>query len=166
MHICGALILKATTFVFTGALLRPNSFTHFVYEIDTSDEVQGCAQVVSWLENIVISRDVAEDICSKTFQRLRERNGVQFAKVYYVWPVFYWPDKSPVGLKDTTSISLAWSVTRDLPSLPTVRRLFALPDTKSVENKTLPKSRRLPSILQQTKIPHFHRIKPKLPVFK
>jgi hypothetical protein len=34
----------------------------------------------------------------------------QYAAVFWVWPVFSWPNTAPVGLVDRTVVSLAWSI--------------------------------------------------------
>ena len=34
----------------------------------------------------------------------------QYAAVFWIWPVFSWPNAAPVGLVDRTVVSLAWSI--------------------------------------------------------
>jgi hypothetical protein len=34
----------------------------------------------------------------------------QYAAVFWVWPVFSWPNTAPVGLVTRTVVSLAWSI--------------------------------------------------------
>jgi hypothetical protein len=34
----------------------------------------------------------------------------QYAAVFWVWPVYSWPNTAPVGLVDRTVVSLAWSI--------------------------------------------------------
>ena len=33
-----------------------------------------------------------------------------YAVVYWIWPVFTWPNTPPIGLVDKTIVSLAWSI--------------------------------------------------------
>ena len=58
------------------------------------------------------------------------RNLAQHAKIYWMWPVYHWPNKAPVGLEDKTIVSLSWSITKVDPNsrrLLGTRRLLALP---------------------------------------
>lgn len=48
------------------------------------------------------------------------------AQTYWIWPIFQWPGASPIGLKDTTVVSFAWSVSSSPPPA-TSRRLLGLP---------------------------------------
>ena len=34
----------------------------------------------------------------------------QYAAVYWIWPVFSWPNTPPINLVDKTVVSLAWSI--------------------------------------------------------
>jgi hypothetical protein len=34
----------------------------------------------------------------------------QYAAVFWIWPVFSWPNTALVGLVDRTIVSLAWSI--------------------------------------------------------
>lgn len=36
----------------------------------------------------------------------------QHERVFLAWPVYAWPDRSPVGLKDSVVLSFTWSITR------------------------------------------------------
>ena len=58
------------------------------------------------------------------------RNLAQHDKIYWMWPVYHWPNKAPVGLEDKTIGSLSWSITKVDPNsrrLLGTRRLLALP---------------------------------------
>lgn len=58
------------------------------------------------------------------------RNLAAHAKTYWVWPVYHWPNKAPVGLEDKTIVSLSWSITKREPvsrRLLGTRKLLALP---------------------------------------
>lgn len=58
------------------------------------------------------------------------RNLAAHAKTYWVWPVYHWPNKAPVGLQDKTIVSLSWSITKAEPNsrrLLGTRKLLALP---------------------------------------
>ena len=34
----------------------------------------------------------------------------QYSAVYWIWPVFTWPNTPPINLVDKTVVSLAWSI--------------------------------------------------------
>ena len=40
------------------------------------------------------------------------RNLAKHAKTYWVWPLYHWPGRAPIGLKDKTIVSLSWSIVK------------------------------------------------------
>ena len=85
---------------------------YFVYRVDTATDTEA----ITWLESTITGTSyagaqAATEIHTRTLSRVApEYDG--HAVVYWMWPVYYWPDASPVGLKDRTLISLSWSLTQ------------------------------------------------------
>ena len=46
------------------------------------------------------------------------------SEIYWIWPIYQYADQSPIGLKDKTILSFAWSVSS---TAPTSRRLLSFP---------------------------------------
>ena len=94
----------------TGAVKRPVSGvnTHFVYE------VRGDAEDILWLRsNIFGTSDAGLEAAQNFLQRVRALVPVQsaaYTRTYWIWPLYAWPSEAPVGLKDKTLLSLAWSL--------------------------------------------------------
>jgi hypothetical protein len=72
---------------------------------------------VAWLANVFGSSDVdmlhrfRSAALTRPFSRsVRAQVRQQYAAVYWVWPVYSWPNLPPIGLVDKTLISLAWSI--------------------------------------------------------
>lgn len=40
------------------------------------------------------------------------RNIAKHAKTYWAWPLYHWPGRAPIGLKDKTIVSLSWSIVK------------------------------------------------------
>ena len=57
------------------------------------------------------------------------RDLARHARTYWVWPLYHWPGRSPIGLKDKTVLSLSWSITKHtrrlLSAPPSARRLLS-----------------------------------------
>lgn len=122
-----------------GALARPYSATasaacpychYFVREVGA--DVVGD---LNWLRsNIFGSSDagVVEAFYSQVtgLAPKAPRNIAKHAKTYWVWPLYHWPGRAPIGLKDKTIVSLSWSIVkqelrrRRLLSLETVVHPF------------------------------------------
>jgi len=95
-----------------GAIFRPKSGvnTHFVYELtDTAVDT-------AWLvTNIFGSSATGVTAASNFMARVQALTSVDrkpFTRVYWMWPLYAWPSEAPVGLKDKTVVSLAWSMSR------------------------------------------------------
>lgn len=101
-----------------GEALRPFSSTaagpYFVHAVDAQ------AAAVNWLTSNVVGTSahgvaMAEQIYANAVAKVPAGMAAH-AKVYWIWPLYYWPDRSPLGLKDRTIISLSWSLTRQASS--------------------------------------------------
>ena len=84
--------------------------TYFVHKVSS----EGQAQAKEWLKKYITGTSDGGDteataILSRT---LALQGATNKNSIYYIWPVYFWPDSSPVGLKDHTLISLSWSVFR------------------------------------------------------
>lgn len=95
---------------------RPKSVVdselYFVHKF--SDSTDGQSQARVWLQKHITGSSAAgnteaDSIISRTIALLGNPNK---NSIYYIWPVYFWPGSSAVGLKDHTLISLSWSVSR------------------------------------------------------
>lgn len=106
-----------------GALARPFSkqapdgpefLRYFVFDVSNNTE----ADAKLWLQENVVGQisssaaAIADSIYTHATSRV-EGDYAEKAKIYWMWPVYYWPDQSPVGLKDRAVLSLAWSLAKD-----------------------------------------------------
>ena len=98
-------------------LKRPGSATFFVHKVRASDDSTDVSADVEWLANVFGSSDVdllhkfRSAALSRPFSRhVRAEERKQYAAVYWIWPVYSWPNMPPIGLVDRTLISLVWSV--------------------------------------------------------
>jgi hypothetical protein len=98
-------------------LQRPGSATFFVHKVNASDDAANVAADVAWLENVFGSSDMdllhrfRTAALTRPFSRsVRAQVRQQYAAVYWIWPVYSWPNMPPIGLVDKTLISLAWSI--------------------------------------------------------
>jgi len=98
-------------------LTRPGSNTFFVHKVHTGADPAGVSADVAWLANVFGSSDVdmlhrfRTAALTRPFSRsVRAQVRQQYAAVYWVWPVYSWPNMPPIGLVDKTMISLAWSI--------------------------------------------------------
>lgn len=147
-----------------GGLLRPASKSrvdgpYFVYSVTDHTEEEAKA----WLKENVIGQlsesadTIADDIYAHTTSRVTADYTAK-SKVYWMWPVYYWPDASPVGLKDHTIVSLAWSLAKTAlpagtPSASTRRLLSATQDLAM--HQTLPQiGLPLPKAVAKVRIAH------------
>ncbi len=99
------------------AIYRPGAATFFVHKIHASDDAVGVSADVQWLTNVFGSSDpdvlhrFRQAVLSRPFsQNTLAQARQQYAALYWIWPVYSWPNMPPVGLLDKTIISLAWSI--------------------------------------------------------
>jgi len=103
-----------------GALSRPGASERYVYELSSTDGGDDAADM-AWLVNIFGSTPQGAVVAAQFLQDVRAKISTPAgAKVFFVWPVYAWPGSAPVGLRDKTLISLAWSIGHE-PE-PVVRR--------------------------------------------
>lgn len=81
----------------------------FVYEVRGGSAAESDA--LTWLASNVLGSstegiNAANVIYSRALAKIQDAH----TKVFWILPLYHWPDESPLGLKDTTIISLAWSV--------------------------------------------------------
>ena len=93
-----------------GALRRPRSGvdTHFVYEL------RGGSEDLEWLRSNIFGasfagHQAAEGFLARVCALVPEARRAH-ARSLWLWPLYAWPTKAPVGLKDKTLLSLAWSI--------------------------------------------------------
>lgn len=98
-------------------LARAGSATFFVHKVHASEDATGVAADVAWLENVFGASDIdmlhrfRTAALTRPFSRsVRAQVRQQYAAVYWIWPVYSWPNLPPIGLVDKTLISLAWSI--------------------------------------------------------
>ena len=114
----------------TGGISRHTPPEHFVYEVDPDVEEN---MHKMWLQdNVVGYSDDASAVRDDIYARSVAKRGGH-TKVYWILPLFHW-STSPLGLADTTILSLSWSVatvSTAAPSpaapSPAARRLLGVP---------------------------------------
>ena len=52
----------------------------------------------------------AATVVSRPFATPVAAQRKSYAAIFWIWPVFLWPNAGPIGLVDRTVISLAWSI--------------------------------------------------------
>lgn len=100
-----------------------SSNTAFVYEVNLLD---GGTSTVEWLKWNILGQSTQAGIeAQKIWERTKSRiipneeeasylDVLQtHARAYYIWPVYAWPDLSPIALKDRSLVSLSWSVSHN-----------------------------------------------------
>ena len=106
----------------TGHKERPKSspHLHFVRRITNSPADR------DWLRDNVFSgvTEAATTFLANT-EALVPTNKRAYSQIYYIWPVYQWPDESPIGLRDKAIVSFTWSVTKVAPPAPQARRLLS-----------------------------------------
>jgi len=82
---------------------------------------------LAWLQsNMYGSSTQGLAVASSLRQRLQLLMTDATSVAYFVWPVYAWPDMSPIGLRDRTFISFSWSlgVAASAPPAPVARQLL------------------------------------------
>jgi hypothetical protein len=98
-----------------GQLTRPDSTVYYVRQLSGRAEDEQAD--LAWLaDNVFGPSDPATLAAFRTaaltrpFSTPAAQARQQYAAVFWVWPVFSWPNTAPVGLEDKTIVSLAWSI--------------------------------------------------------
>ena len=88
-----------------------------VHKVRASDDSTDVSADVEWLAIVFGSSDVdllhkfRSAALSRPFSRhVRAEERKQYAAVYWIWPVYSWPNVQPIRLVDGTLVSLVWSV--------------------------------------------------------
>jgi len=98
-----------------GSLARTGSTVYYVRQVtgNPADE----ASDLEWLRNNIFGSSDPDTVSafrtatlSLPFSTPLAQERKQYAAVFWVWPVFSWPNTAPVGLVDRTVVSLAWSI--------------------------------------------------------
>jgi len=106
-----------------GPSTRPHSNMNSMFVVRVT---QTNADLV-WLQsNIYGSSTQGLAAASSLRQRLQLLMPDDTSVAYFVWPVYAWPDMSPIGLRDRTFISFSWSLGANAISTPApvARRLL------------------------------------------
>lgn len=102
----------------SGGITRPQGVVYYVHQVNLDDTNTGATSAdISWLQNnifgssdpdaVIAFRDA---VLSKPFFTSDAQTRRAHASVYWIWPVFTWPNTPPIGLVDKTVVSLAWSI--------------------------------------------------------
>ena len=98
-----------------GQMTRPQSSVYYVHKVSglAADEQSDLA----WLaDNVFGPSDLAtlaafrSAVLQRPFTTPAAKARQQYSAVFWIWPVFSWPNMAPVGLVDRTIVSLAWSI--------------------------------------------------------
>lgn len=93
----------------TGSIARPKSSSHlyFVHRVTNTDADR------NWLAGNIFAdnTDTAATFLQSTVD-LVALDKRTIAQTYWIWPIYQWPDQSPIGLKDKTIVSFAWSIAK------------------------------------------------------
>jgi len=106
-----------------GPSVRPHSNMNsmFVVQVTQTDAD------LAWLQSNIYGSST-QGLAAASSLRLRLQLLMTDATsvAYFVWPVYAWPDMSPIGLRDRTFISFSWSlgVAASAPPAPVARRLL------------------------------------------
>ena len=98
-----------------GGITRPQGVVYYVHQVSVDDT--NAAADISWLENNIFGSSDPDAVVafrnavlSKPFSTSDALTRRAHAAVYWIWPVFTWPNTAPIGLVDKTVVSLAWSI--------------------------------------------------------
>lgn len=110
---------------------KSSSTMYFVRELKNDDSD------LEWLTSIFLFPDRAENFRNSIVRKVGEPALSTTTKAYWIYPVYAWPNKSPLGLVDRTLIAFAWSVTT--ASQSTQRRLLSIDPSKRKLKRPEPK---------------------------
>lgn len=94
---------------------RIGSSVYYVHQVFGTDDTE--ADDLAWLSNNVFGpsdqdtlRTFRAAVLSRPFMTPLAAQRKSHAAIFWIWPVFLWPNMGPIGLVDRTVISLAWSI--------------------------------------------------------
>jgi len=127
-----ALCVTTHDWGLTGSLSRPKSSPHlyFVRRVTNIDADR------EWLAGNIFAEntETAASFLQRTVD-LVETDKRVIAQTYWIWPIYQWPDQSPIGLKDKTIVSFAWSIAKTAGN--TNRRLLGVVPAVEPQNLKL-----------------------------
>lgn len=98
-----------------GKHARSGSSVYYVHQVFGTEETE--AEDLAWLSDNVFGpsdpqtlRAFRDAVLSRPFATQAAAERKPYAAIYWIWPVFLWPNAGPIGLVDKTVISLAWSI--------------------------------------------------------
>ena len=99
-----------------GQVQRIDSTVYYVHRVSMEADGDAATADLTWLQdNIFGTSDPAmvenfrNQVLSKPFLADADARKA-YSVVYWIWPVFTWPNTPPIGLVDKTVVSLAWSI--------------------------------------------------------
>ena len=94
---------------------RIGSHVYYVHEVFGTPETE--ADDLAWLANNVFGpsdmqsiRAFRTQVLTQPFNTPLAAQRKSHASVYWIYPIFLWPNAGPIGLVDRTVISMAWSI--------------------------------------------------------
>ena len=98
-----------------GQHARIGSSIYYVHQVFGTEDTE--ADDLAWLSSNVFGpsdpqtlRTFREAVLSRPFATPVAAQRKAHASIYWIWPVFLWPNAGPIGLVDRTVISLVWSI--------------------------------------------------------
>lgn len=99
-----------------GPRLRTDGSVYYVHQV--SGDAQDETEDLQWLSDNIFGpsdhdtlKAFRDATLSKTFPTSEAQSRKQYASIFWIWPVFAWPNTGLVGLEDETIVSVAWSIT-------------------------------------------------------
>ena len=89
---------------------------YYVHRVSLDSSGAAADADLAWLrDNIFGSSDAAVSQAFRDLVLTLPFTGAaaarkQYSAVYWIWPVFTWPNTPPINLVDKTVVSLAWSI--------------------------------------------------------
>jgi hypothetical protein len=94
---------------------RVGSSVYYVHQVFGTEDTE--ADDLAWLSSNVFGpsdiqtlRTFRAAVLSRPFSTPSAAQRKQHASIFWIWPVFLWPNAGPIGLVDRTVISLVWSI--------------------------------------------------------
>lgn len=99
----------------TGQKTRIGSSVYYVHQVFGTSNTE--AEDLAWLANNVFGtsdplalKTFRDAVLSRPFLSPSAAQRKPYAAIFWIWPVFLWPNTAPIGLVDKTVISMAWSI--------------------------------------------------------
>jgi hypothetical protein len=94
---------------------RVGASVYYVHQVFGTEDTE--ADDLAWLSSNVFGpsdiqtlRTFRAAVLSRPFLTPLAAQRKQHASIFWIWPVFLWPNAGPMGLVDRTVISLVWSI--------------------------------------------------------